>query len=98
MATSKKKSEFLEYKGRPLVKKGNTIYYGSLADDFVLVLKILSTRELNGMTVADRVMVQLMSNNPDLRLNERIIHKVEKRGLYNAMHIGSFWLEKALAE
>ncbi|MCI6771381.1 MAG: hypothetical protein ACI4XE_06710 [Acutalibacteraceae bacterium] len=96
--TAKKKNEFLEYKGRPLVRKGNTIYYGSLADDFVLVLQILSTKEQNGLTVADRVMVQLLKNDPDLRLNERIVHKIEKRGLYSAMHIGSFWLEKALSE
>lgn len=98
MATSKKKSEFLEYKGRPLVKKGNTIYYGSLADDYVLMLRILSTKQLNGVSVADRVMVQLISNDPDLGIGERVIQKIEKNGLYNAMHIGSFWLEKALAE
>lgn len=95
---AKKKEGFLEYKGRPLVRKGNTIYYGSLSDDFVLVLQILSTKDLNGVTVADRVMVQLLKNDPDLRINERIVHKIEKKGLYSAMHIGSFWLEKALAE
>lgn len=98
MATAKKKEGFLEYKGRPLVRKGNTIYYGSLADDFVLVLQVLSTRESNGLEIADRVMVQLLKNDPNLRLNERIVHKIEKKGLYNAMHIGSFWLEKALSE
>ena len=34
-----KKGEFLEYKGRPLVRCGNTIYYGSMADPFVVCLK-----------------------------------------------------------
>ena len=35
-----KKGEFLEYKGRPLVRCGNTIYYGSMADPFVVCLKV----------------------------------------------------------
>ena len=28
-------SEYLEYKGRPLVRKDNDIYYGDLSDDFM---------------------------------------------------------------
>ncbi|MCM1363582.1 MAG: hypothetical protein NC122_00565 [Faecalibacterium sp.] len=93
---AKKKSEFLMYKDRPLVRKGNTIYYGNLSDDFVLVLQILSTKESNGVQLADRVMVQLLKNDENLRPNERIVHKIEKKGLYSAMHIGCIWLERAL--
>ncbi len=93
---AKKKSEFLMYKDKPLVRKGNTIYYGSMSDDFVLMLQVLSTKESNGIQVADRVQVQLLKNNPDLRPNERIVHKIEKKGLYSAMHIGCIWLERAL--
>ena len=32
---AKKKNQFLMYKNRPLVRKGNTIYYGRHSDDFV---------------------------------------------------------------
>ena len=93
---AKKKSEFLMYKDKPLVRCGNILYYGSLGDDFVLMLQVLSTKESNGLETADRVQVQLLKNDPDLRPNERIIHKTEKKGLYSAMHIGSIWLERAL--
>ena len=40
-----KKGEFLEYKGRPLVRCGNTIYYGSMADPFVVCLKVQSEKK-----------------------------------------------------
>ena len=93
----KKKSEFLLYKDKPLVRKGNTIYYGNMSDKFVVVFQILSTKELDGLKVADRVSVQLLSTDPDVRPHERIAQKTEKKGLYSAMEIGKIWLERALA-
>ncbi len=93
----KKKSEFLLYKDKPLVRKGNTIYYGNMSDKFVVVFQILSTRELDGLKIADRVSVQLVSTDPDVRPHDRIAQKTEKKGLYSAMEIGKIWLERALA-
>lgn len=94
---AKKKNEFLMYKNRPLVRKGNTIYYGSLSDDFVLMLQILTTKDVNGVQMADRVSVQLISTDPNVRPHDRIAHKTEKKGLYSALDIGCIWLERALA-
>jgi len=91
-----KKNEFLMYKGLPLVRKDNTIYYGNTSDKYVVIMQITSTRELKGETVADRVIVQLVSTDPELRPRDTIIKKAEKHGLYNAMDIGSVWLERAL--
>ena len=85
------------YKNRPLVRKGNTIYYGSLSDDFVLMLQILSTKDVNGLQMADRVSVQLINTDPDVRPHDRIAHKTEKKGLYSALDIGTTWLERALS-
>ena len=93
----KKKNEFLMYKNRPLVRKGNTIYYGSLSDEFVLMLQILSTKDVNGTQMPDRVSVQLINTDPNVRPHDRIAHKTEKKGLYSALDIGCTWLERALA-
>ena len=93
-----KKSGFLMYKGKPLVRSGTTLYYGDMADKYVVMLQILSTKTVKDMTVADKVQVQLMSTDPDLRMKERILKRSEKKGLYNAMDIGSIWLERALEE
>ena len=98
MADKTDKSEFLTYKGRPLVRSGNTLYYGNMAEKFVIMMQILSTKTVKDMTVADKIQVQLMSTDPDLRMKERILKKSEKHGLYNAMDIGVIWLERALEE
>ncbi len=87
---------FLTYKGRPLVRSGNTLYYGSMAEDYVIMMQILSTKDENDMTMAEKIQVQLMATDPDIRMKDRIIKKSEKIGLYNAMDIGSIWLERAL--
>lgn len=96
MADKKKENSFLLYKGKPLVRNENTIYYGNMNDDFVLVLQITSTKNVKNIEVSDRVIVQLVSTDPDVRPRDRIIKKAEKRGLYSAMDIGTVWLEREL--
>ena len=89
---------FLMYKGRPLVRSGNTLYYGSMAEKYVIVMQILTTKEENGMQMAEKIQIQLMLTDPEVRMKDRIVKKSEKIGLYNAMDIGSIWLERALNE
>ena len=93
---AKEKSKFLEYRGKPLVRSGNTIYYGNMSDPFVIILQITGTKTIEDMEVADRVLIQLVSTDPDCRPRDRIIKKSEKKGLYNAMDIATIWLERAL--
>ncbi len=92
----KKKAKFLSYKGKPLVRCGNTIYYGNMSDPYVVLLQIVSSKKVNDLDVADKVTVQLLTTDPDARPKDRIIKKSEKKGLYQAMDIGSIWLELAL--
>jgi hypothetical protein len=89
---------FLMYKGRPLVRSGNVLYYGSMAEKYVIVMQILSTKDENDMTMAEKIQIQLMLTDPEVRMKDRIVKKSEKVGLYNAMDIGSIWLERALNE
>ena len=89
---------FLMYKGRPLVRSGNVLYYGSMAEKYVIVMQVLSTKDENDMTMAEKIQIQLMLTDPEVRMKDRIVKKSEKVGLYNAMDIGSIWLERALNE
>ena len=86
----------LTYKGKPLVRSGNMLYYGDMSEKCVVVLQILSSKTVGDMTVADKVQVQLLSTDPEVRMKDRILKKSEKVGLYNAMDIGSIWLERTL--
>ncbi len=94
----KKKAGFLMYKDKPLVRKGSQIYYGNMSDKFVIVFDIKSTKDVDGLKVADRVSVQLVSTDPNAGPHERIVRRTEKKGLYSAMDIGSVWLDRALTE
>ena len=88
----------LTYKGRPLMRKDNMIYYGSMADSHIVMLQVLDTKPVNGLDVATRVSVQLLSNDPNLRSRERVVKKSEKDGFYTALDVGCVWLERALAK
>lgn len=98
MAETNNATPYLMYKGRPLVRSGNVLYYGSMAEDYVVMLQILSTKDANDMTMAEKVQVQLLSTDPEVPMKDRIIKKSEKIGLYNAMDVGSIWLARALGE
>ncbi|MEA4920243.1 MAG: hypothetical protein VB078_04930 [Clostridiaceae bacterium] len=86
----------LTYKGRPLLRKDNIIYYGSMSDKYIAMLQVLSTKNLNGLDVANSVSVQLQLTDPDISSKDRIVKSTTKDGLYNAMDIASIWLERAL--
>ena len=92
-----KVKKMLEYKGKPLVRCGNTIYLGDMSDPYVAMLQILSTEDYKGLSMANRVAVQLISTDVELRPKDRIIKKSEKSTLYDAINIASIWLERALA-
>ena len=87
----------LMYKGRPLMRKDNLIYYGSMAESHIVMLQILETKQVNGIDVASRVSVQLQLTDPAAKSRDRIVKKSEKDGLYTALDFGSVWLERALA-
>lgn len=90
-------SDQLTFKGRPIVRSNNEIYYGNPSDSHVVYIQILSTAEKNGVQVANKLNVQLLSNDPSLSPSARIIKQSEKPGLYSALDIGYIWLNRALA-
>ena len=87
----------LTYKGHPLMRKDNMIYYGSMADSHIVMLQILETKKLNGTDIATRVSVQLQLTDPAAKSRDRVVKKSEKAGFYTALDVGCVWLERALA-
>ncbi len=95
---TEKKLPFPMYRGKPLVRSGNTLYYGDMSDEYVIMMQILSTKEFDGEQIADKVQVQLMLRDPEIRPKKRIVKKSEQDGLYNAMDISYIWLSRALKQ
>ncbi len=92
----KKQENLLEYKGKPLVRCGKTIYYGSMEEPYVICLNVQSNTEIKDLQVSEKVVIQLLSTDPDVSPKEKIIKKSEKEGLFNALDLGAVWLERAL--
>ena len=88
----------LSYKGRPLRRKDNLIYFGTMAEKYIVMMQILSTKKVGDLDVADKVSVQLQLTAPDLKSRDRVVKKSEKDSLYSAMDVASIWLERALKE
>lgn len=89
------KKEFLTYKGYPLVRNGKTIYFGNSYDPFIIMIQVATTRIVGETEIADRVLVQLINTDPDVRPREKIVKKTEKKGLYAALDVSAIWLERA---
>ncbi|NLG92857.1 hypothetical protein FL966_03220 [Caproiciproducens galactitolivorans] len=90
--------QFPTYKGKPLVRCGDVIYYGSMKDKYVVRLEIKSKKKVKDMDVADKVTIQLMYTDQNIRARKQIVKSSEKEGLYLAMDIADAWLTRALAE
>jgi hypothetical protein len=87
----------LMYKGHPLMRKDNMIYYGSMADSHIVMLQILESKKVGDNDVASKVSIQLQLTDPNARSRDRVVKKSEKDGLYTALDLGHIWLERALA-
>lgn len=87
----------LMYKGHPLRRKGNLIYYGSMADKYIIMIQVMSTTKDGGLEIADKVHLQLQLTDPDLKSRDRVVKKTEKDSLYTAMDVATVWLDRALS-
>ena len=87
----------LMYKDRPLMRKDNLIYYGSMADSHVVVLQILESKKVGDADIATKVSVQLQLTDPNARPRDRIVKKAEKPGVYSALDVGCVWLQRTLS-
>ncbi len=88
--------EFSTYKGKPLVRCGDELYYGSMDQRFVIRMQIKTKKEVNGLEIADKVAIQLLCTDPDLSPRKQLVKSSEKNGLYLALDIADVWLERAL--
>lgn len=92
------KQNFLTYKGLPLVRCNDVLYYGNMSDKYVIRLTVLESAVDNDIKTATKVKVELMLSDTSLDESKRIVKSSEKKGLYDAMDIGSVWLSRKLQE
>ena len=90
-------AKVLEYKGHPLQRKDNIIYYGSFADKYIIMMQILDTKKVKDLDVASKVSVQLQMTDPHLKSRDRVVKKAATDSLYSAIADAAVWRARALA-
>ncbi len=86
-------SDIFYYRGFPLIRSGNTIFYGSGGDDFAAKLTVKSTKKIADLEVPDKIMVQLLPKNPSDNSKAK---KGDFIGFYEALDTAHVWLSEAL--
>ncbi len=86
----------LMYKGHPLRRKDNFVYYGSMADKYIVVIQILNTEKQAGLEIATKCHLELQLTDPDLKSRDRVTKKSDHPDLFSAIEMGSIWLMRAL--
>ena len=95
MAQEKKpvvEGKYLEYLDKPLVREGNTICYGDMSEKCILVLEIMSYKDVDGKQLPKDVFIQVI----DSKDPSKILKQGKKEGLYDAFSMGLVWLDLAL--
>lgn len=89
-------NNFLTYKEKPLVKCGNEIYYGDMAEPFVVRFTVLSTVKAGENEIPSKVRVELLKSDTQLPQKERTVKVSEKDSFFDALDVGFVWLERNL--
>ena len=89
----------LIFRGKPLLREGNTFCYGSMSDKYVLFMMVLSNKTVkdeNGkeVEIPDKILLQVLSTDTSLPPHERVVKQFDRNGLFDAMDIGLIWLDR----
>ena len=81
--------EFVEYKGKPLVRQGDDIFYGDLSEKYYVYMMIMSDKKSpkGDVNVPGTIMVQLLDSATKQPEKQKITN-----GLAEAFEFAEAWL------
>ena len=87
--------QFLEYKGKALVRQGDSFCYGNMSDKHILSLMIMAYKKVGEYQLPSKVLIQVLSTDPTKSFADRIVKQGDKDSLFDAFDIGMIWLNRA---
>ena len=85
-------NNILTYKGCPLVRSGNKIFYGDAKDKYILVLVLFKVDKETGLPA--KVLVQIRATDA----SGEVVREGEKTCLGEAFKLGLIWLNYFLTK
>lgn len=84
---------YFTYKERPVVRNGKTIYYGSMAQPYVVMMNVTSEEKVNDISTASEIKCYLMKTDKSLNPMEAISKTAARPTLYEALELAAAWLK-----
>lgn len=96
MATALTERESLIYRGKPLIRDGNVLYFGSFDENFITRFTILDSEQVNELDMAKKITIELLEKHGNDISTARLTKKAERTSMWAALDIGVYWLEDIL--
>lgn len=90
--------KFITYKGYPLVRCKNQLYYGYMSDPYVIWIQILETKEIDREKTTTKARVILLNTNETDPMKQIEKRSEREEGLFGLLDTAKVWLDKALAK
>lgn len=88
--------EKLIYRGKPLIRDGNVLYFGDFNDNFIARFTILESEKKNDLDMATKITIELLEKNGDDIKSAKLTKKAERTSMWSALDLGIYWLEDIL--
>lgn len=84
---------YFTYKTRPVVRSGKTIYYGSMAEPYVVMMNVTAETSVHDVMTASEIKCYLMKTDKSLNPMEAISKTAVRPTLYEALELAAAWLK-----
>lgn len=84
------------YRGFPLLRSGDKIFYGSAGDPFMAILTVKDTKKIADKDVPNKIMVQRLPTDMTDAVGMKKARKGEFIGFYEALDTAHVWLSEVL--
>ena len=86
--------EFLEYKGKPLVRNGDDIYYGNLSDKYYILMSVMTDKKssVTNEDIPGQILVQLIESETKKPVSDK---QKMVNGLAEAFEFAEAWLTRS---
>ena len=87
-------NNYLNYKGRPLVRCGSEMYYGSMIDKYIVFIRELAIKKVNNVDVGSKFEIQLLFTDPDIKGRGKIVKTIERASFADSLELAEAWLNR----
>ena len=86
-------AEYQIFKGKPIVRKGNIIYFGKTDQKYIARIEVVSFKKSGELELPDKVDVKILLSDRKFSMKKRTIKNSTQNGLYGAIDMANTWLD-----